>query len=132
MSVMYMDNRRYLNVSQEGEDDLNDLRDLKLLNKIRIATRSHNFIYTYSLTDKGVNYLDKISPETKKIVDDVFKCKCGDTYKIKVSMEGIFFTCDKCNENIDSGITDIEDVSYKSKPIKITTILTKNKQKNTN
>ncbi|MHA1252849.1 MAG: hypothetical protein ACTSRP_22875, partial [Candidatus Helarchaeota archaeon] len=38
MSVMYMDNRRYLNVSQEGEDDLNDLRDLKLLNKIRIAT----------------------------------------------------------------------------------------------
>ncbi|MHA1231133.1 MAG: hypothetical protein ACTSPQ_10855 [Candidatus Helarchaeota archaeon] len=47
-------------------------------------------------------------------------------------MEGIFFTCDKCNENIDSGITDIEDVSYKSKPIKITTILTKNKQKNTN
>ncbi|MHA1750901.1 MAG: hypothetical protein ACTSYZ_00900 [Candidatus Helarchaeota archaeon] len=124
LSIMYMDNRRFLNVSQEGEDDLNDLRDLGLLNKIRIATRSHTFIYAYSLTNNGIKYLKEIKSDDKIAVDSKLKCKCGRTYEIKVLLSGIYFTCSTCNVNINSQITDIEDVAYKCVPLIIKTQLT--------
>lgn len=126
MSIMYMENRRYLNVSQEGEDDLNDLRDLGLLNKIRLGTKRHIYIYSYLISPKGVEYLKNISDEDKSKIDNVIKCKkCNKIYDIQIKQEGIFFICDECNEEIDSEITDIEDVAYRSKPIKIKTFLSK-------
>ncbi|MBD3226933.1 MAG: hypothetical protein GF329_01995 [Candidatus Lokiarchaeota archaeon] len=124
-SVMYQDNRRYLNISQEGEDDLNDLRDEGLLNRIRLATKSHSFIYAYSLTEKGIKYIDKISEEDKKAVDSIVKCKCSKIYDIKIKPEIILFECISCGISFNSEITDIEDVAYKSTPFKIKTQLSK-------
>ena len=124
-SIMYMENRRYLNISQEGEDDLNDLRDLGLLNKVRLATKSHSFIYAYILSEKGIQFLNSIPKEDCDAVNPIIKCaSCGNNFEIKINMEGIFFICEKCNLKIDSEITEIEDVAYKSIPFKIKTRLT--------
>ncbi|MFX0136309.1 MAG: hypothetical protein ACFFDN_21895 [Candidatus Hodarchaeota archaeon] len=124
-SVMYMDNRRFLNISREGEDDLDDLRDVKLLKKIRLATQRHVFIYAYNLTESGIKYLDSIPREDKDAIDHLVYCKCGNLYNIQVQPEGVFMICNKCNIKIDTGITDIEDVAYKCSPIKIRTRLTR-------
>ncbi|MHA1269071.1 MAG: hypothetical protein ACTSPY_04730 [Candidatus Helarchaeota archaeon] len=124
ISVMYMDNRRFLNISQEGEDDLDDLRDIGLINKVRLGTRSHTFIYAYLLSNNGIEYLKTIDDEDKNAVNTYLKCKCGKTYEIRVLIDGIFFICKDCGIKIDSEITDIEDVSYKSSPLKIDTKLT--------
>ena len=123
-SLMYMENRRYLNISQEGEDDLNDLRDLGFLNKVRLATKSHSFIYAFILTEKGIQFLNSIPKEDCESIDSIIKCNCGTNFDIKISKEGIFFICEKCNLKIDSWITEIEDVAYKSIPFKIRTRLT--------
>jgi len=125
-SIMYMENRRFLNISREGEDDLDDLRDKNLLNKIRLATKRHVFIYAYNLTQEGINFLDKISNEDKKAIEKLIYCKCGDLYTISVQNDGIFLTCSRCKVKIDTEITDIEDVAYKCSPVKIKTKLTKN------
>jgi hypothetical protein len=124
-SIMYLENRRYINISQEAEDDLGDLRDLKLINRVRLATKSHAFIYAYQLTDKGIKFLESIPKEDKEAVEPLVKCKNGHNYDIKITSEGIFFICEKCNIKIDSEITDIEEVAYKSIPVKIKTPLTK-------
>ena len=123
-SVFYIDNRRYINVSQEGEDDLNDLRELGLLKKIRLATRRHFYIYCYGLTKKGVNFLHEISAEDRAAVDQLIKCDCGKIFDVLVKEAGIFMKCD-CGNMLNTQITEIEDVSYVCEPIKIVTTLTK-------
>jgi len=123
-SLMYIDNRRYLNVSQEGEDDLEDLRELGLIQKIRLATKRHNYIYSYGLTPEGIQYLQSIPIDDKNAVDQFIHCTCGDLYDIVVLPEDIVLTCDKCNIKINTEITEIEDVKYKCVPAALKTILT--------
>ncbi|MHA1298178.1 MAG: hypothetical protein ACTSO9_01910 [Candidatus Helarchaeota archaeon] len=124
-SIMYMDNRRFLNISREGEDDLDDLRDEKLLNKIRLATQRHVFIYAFNLTQEGIEYLQKIPKVDKEAVNKLIYCKCKNLYNISVQKEGIFLICEKCNVEINTEITEIEDVAYKCAPLKIKTRLTR-------
>ncbi len=125
ISQMYIENRRYINISQEGEDDLNDLREARLINKIRLATKRHFYIYSYEITEKGINYLDKISNEDKEIMKKFIYCKCGDRYEVPILEMGVFMKCEKDNIFINTGITEIEDVSYECKPIYISTGLTR-------
>ena len=124
-SVFYIDNRRYINVSQEGEDDLNDLREVGLLRKIRLATRRHSYIYCYGLTKKGIEFLNNISIEDKNAVEKLIKCECGEIFNVLVRDSGIFLKCTNCGNMLNTGITSIEDVSYVCEPIRIVTTLTK-------
>lgn len=123
-SLMYIDNRRYLNISQEGVDDLEDLRELGFIQKIRLATKRHNYIYSYSLTPEGIQYLQSISIDDKNAVDQFINCTCGNLYDIVVLPEDVVLTCDKCNIKINTEITEIEDVKYKSVPAALKTRLT--------
>ena len=125
ISQMYIESRRYLNISQEGEDDLNDLREIGLLNKIRLATKKHFYIYSYEITQKGIDYLDKIPEKDKKSVERLIFCPCGERYEVPILEIGVFLKCEKDILFINTGITEIEDVSYESKPIFISTGLTR-------
>jgi len=125
ISQMYIESRRYLNISQEGKDDLNDLRELGFLNKIRLATKKHFYIYSYELTEKGIKYLNVIPEEDKKAMERLIFCPCGERYEIPVLEIGVFMKCEKDHLFINTGITEIEDVSYESKPIYISTGLTR-------
>ena len=124
-SIYYIENRRYINVSQEGIDDLNDLRELHLLYKIRLATKRHFYIYSYGISKEGIRYLDKISEEDKSVVDKLVKCECGEIFDVIIKKTGIFLKCQNCGNIIDTEVTAIEDVPYKCTPISISTALTK-------
>jgi len=126
LSIVYINNtRRIMNVSQEGEDDLTDLREMDFLDKIRLATKEHSFIYAYKVTKKGKKFLESISDEDKKITDKLIKCECGNKFEILVLDNSIFLNCGKDHITLDTGIMEIEDVAYQSKSHVIRTPLTK-------
>ena len=126
LSIVYINNtRRIMNVSQEGEDDLTDLREMDFLDKIRLATKEHFFIYAYKVTKKGAKFLETITNGDKEVTDLLIKCKCGNKFEILVLDNSIFLNCDKDNVTLDTGIMEIEDVAYESKSHVIRTPLTK-------
>ncbi|NHI93704.1 MAG: hypothetical protein EAX96_14555 [Candidatus Lokiarchaeota archaeon] len=127
-SIFYIDNRRYVNVSQEGEDDLNDLRELGLLKKIRLATRRHFYIYSYTITRKGAEYIELIPDEDKQEVDRLIKCNCGKLFDVIVKKTDIYMRCAECGNMMNTEISEIEDVSYVCVPVQIVTALTKRKK----
>ena len=114
-----------MNVSQEGEDYLTDLREFEFLDKIRLATKEHSFIYAFKLTQKGQEFLETVSDEDKEITKSLIKCECGNNYEILVLDNSIFLNCDNDHVTLDTGIMEIEDVAYESKSHVIRTPLTK-------
>ncbi len=126
ISIVYINNsRRIMNVSQEGEDDLNDLREFEFLDKIRLATKEHSFIYAFKVTEKGLDFLKSVSDEDKKITDSLILCECGNKFEILVLDNSIFLNCGNCNQTLDTGIMEIEDVAYDSKSYVLKTPLAK-------
>ncbi|MEM2900602.1 MAG: hypothetical protein QXT63_07400 [Thermoplasmata archaeon] len=115
-SVMLSDGRKFVNISQEGEDDLNDLRELGLINALKLSTSRYYFITAYCVTEKGLEELKKISIEDKQAIDSLVRCQCGGLLKT-VEKEGVIkIKCGNCNYEKESNILDVEDVSYISKP----------------
>ena len=49
--------RCYLNVSQDGKDDLDDLREAKLVGSIKLTTKQQMVISAYQLTDDGHKFM---------------------------------------------------------------------------
>ena len=52
--------RKFVNLSKEGEDDLGDLRELGLLETIRVSSEKHDYITGYRPTKKSVNIIKSI------------------------------------------------------------------------
>ena len=126
LSIVYINNsRRIMNVSQEGEDDLTDLREFDYLDKIRLATKEHSFIYAYKVTKKGKKFLETVSEEEKKATNPLIYCECGNKFELLVLDNSIFLNCGKDNVTLDTGIMEIEDVAYQSKSYVLKTPLTK-------
>ena len=46
--------RKFVNISKEGEDDLGDLRELGLLETMRLSSSKHNYITGYRPTRESV------------------------------------------------------------------------------
>lgn len=45
--------RVYLNISQEGRDDIDDLRELGLINGLKISTKGYQSITAFQVSTKG-------------------------------------------------------------------------------
>ena len=120
MSIMGIDGfRRFMNVSQEGMDDLNDLRELGLIDHLNMSTTHYGTVTAYRLTPKGIKAYQRISLNERAKVDKLIRCpSCKDQLlKIEsVEFEKYEFRCQSCNFTKESGVFKIEDVSYISKP----------------
>jgi hypothetical protein len=47
-------NRRvYLNISQEGRDDIDDLREVSAINGLKLSSQEYQSITAYQVSDKG-------------------------------------------------------------------------------
>ncbi len=110
-----------VNLSYEGVDDIEDLREFDIIEKIRLSTSQHGFVTAYRITDLGCNILKKIPEDVRDEVHNLFYCpKCmthldflmnlGDNPEIKIDCPG----CDEADIQLD--FLESEDVSYKSKP----------------
>ncbi|MCK5686855.1 hypothetical protein KAJ27_22140 [bacterium] len=117
-SVDYLGGREFLNVSQEGLDDINDLREFGYANGMKISTNKHNYLSAFQISKKGKNHLEEISEEEQDSIDKLIICDhCKNLLNVSIREDGCFIVCECTDYNeILSSITDIEDVSYISSP----------------
>ena len=58
--------RVYLNITQEGTDDLDDLVESKLVKGLRLATKEHQSVTAYQISPLGLNMVSKRLPDEEK------------------------------------------------------------------
>jgi hypothetical protein len=51
--------RVYLNISQEGRDDIDDLRELGLINGLKVSTKGYQSITAFQVSLKGIDWVRK-------------------------------------------------------------------------
>ena len=110
--------RVYLNISQEGRDDIDDLIEMGLVQCLKLSSTEHQSITAYCVMDKGRKMLPNVSDAFRKEVDGVIRGSTGELIQVQWSDDGVFQLIDPArpNEPVESSITDVEDVSYVSSP----------------
>ena len=111
--------RKFVNISKEGEDDLGDLREIGLLETIRLSSTKHDYITGYRPTVKSNKHLQFMPNEIKERIDNLFLCpECKtENYALKIDVENMDFRmwCNRCNHNEEIPLIIPEDISYKTK-----------------
>ena len=116
-SVMYQNTRKVLNISQEGQNDLNLLREYGLVARLRLGTTRHFYFNAYGLTYDGTEVFAVIPQEDRDLIEKLVHCaKCGRLYEVIPEEDSIYMTCEACDVKINTEIDDIEDVSYMCTP----------------
>nr|MDO8110345.1 hypothetical protein [Candidatus Sigynarchaeota archaeon] len=123
MSVELPGGRRYLNISQEGEDDIADLREMRLIDCLKLSTETYLTVNAYRIRDEKAQLV--IPDDFKAQIDKLCICpKCGGLLETDIRQDPddedniivIFCRKESCDYQIYSGITKIEDVSYMTSP----------------
>ncbi|MHA1263957.1 MAG: hypothetical protein ACTSRS_01880 [Candidatus Helarchaeota archaeon] len=116
-SVMYKGTRKVLNVSQEGQNDLNLLREYGLVARLRLGTNRHFYFNAYGLTFEGADIFNVIPQEDRDPIDKLAHCKkCGALYEVIAEEDSIYMICETCNVKINTEVDDIEAVTYMCTP----------------
>jgi hypothetical protein len=106
--------RVYLNVTQEGKDDLDDLVEGKLVRGLRLSTKEHQSVTAYQISPSGLQLISKRLPdEERQLVDDL--C-IVDGKLLQVVWEDEKFLLRTMTFSRESSVTDAEDVSYVVSP----------------
>ena len=63
----------FMNISQEGRDDIDDLREAGLLDSLKLTTYSGVTMTALKLSPAGRAFTVNVKPEDKDIVDAVFQ-----------------------------------------------------------
>ena len=133
-SILITNFRMNANISQEGVDDVNDMRELGLIEKLQLTTKHHTIINGYKITQKGLETMKHLSDEDRALMDQIVYCnQCGSLMELKIITqenkknedwydlgdEEIQFVLackkDKTHKYFRSGFLEIEDVSYCSR-----------------
>ena len=115
--VDYMGSRRFANISKEGEDDVVDLREMGLVERLKLATSHHIYVSAYRITTAGQDTAKDIEKEHHKAIDKLLTCKeCGGEVDIEAREDAPYLMCRKCGAEEKVAIFDIEEVSYISRP----------------
>jgi DNA-binding PadR family transcriptional regulator len=125
-SVRFARGRRYVNISQEAEDDLNDLRELGLIEEMRIEGSNKQYHTKYQIGEEGRKMVPYLPDELKEAVNEFVRCKkCGaETVRVQCGLDraetpdDCLMQCreEDCGFENGSMFAQIEDVSYVSVP----------------
>lgn len=111
--------RKFVNISKEGEDDLGDLRELGLLETMRLSSTKHDYITGYRPTKESQKILASLDNKVRKRIDDLFTCpSCKhDDFRLKIHVEESQFEmkCNECDYNEEIPLVTPEDISYETK-----------------
>jgi hypothetical protein len=115
--VDYKGTTRYANMSKEGEDDVVDLREMGLVERLKLATSHHIYVSAYRITPAGKDVVEDIEKEHKAAVDKLLSCKaCGGPVDIDARDDAPYLVCTTCGEVEKVAIFDIDEVAYVSSP----------------
>ncbi len=107
---------RAVNMSMEAEADLNHLRKMGLIKKLRLATSKYRFVTAYMVSDKGEKLLKEIPETVVKKVTVTFT-EDGEPADILIDESGETYLEFPSGRKIKVPILEIEDVPYRSSPI---------------
>ncbi len=108
--------RILMNVSQEGKDDLDDLREMNLINTLRLSSSHHQTVTAYQISKLGVTILGrKLTSISKRAVESFIRTSDGELLSVELE-DGEFFFRTKAGYSMPSTVTVTEDVSYVSSP----------------
>ncbi|MFX1475344.1 MAG: hypothetical protein ACFFCO_07705 [Promethearchaeota archaeon] len=120
VSILGLDGfHRFMNISVEGKDDLDDLRELGLLNHMKISTTTYGTVTAYRLSDKGMKMYMEVPTKMRTPIDKLVHCPRHKTKLMEIvciGFEKYFFHCPSCDYEREILIFEIEDVSYTSTP----------------
>jgi hypothetical protein len=129
LSVEMIGGRRFLNISQESEDDIADLRELGLIENLKLSAVTYLLINAFKIKKSGLKVLNStngLSSEERNLIDKLCECpSCNEGLletKINPHAESdtdiiiIFCRNPECNYEKYSEITKFEDVCYKTSP----------------
>lgn len=110
-----VENRRvWINVSQEGQSDIELLREEELINALLVSSKSYKPVVLYQVSDKGKETLAQMSRHDKEAVND-FAHKPSTRELLRTSWDGeSFWLQSSSGYRKRSTTTDTEDVSYVS------------------
>lgn len=118
MLVDYMGQKRFANISKEGEDDVADLREMGFVERLKLATSHHVYVSAYRITPKGVRQAEVIGKKHQKAVDKLVHCKkCGGDVDIEAKTDAPYLICKKCGAEEIVNIFEIEELAYVSSPV---------------
>ena len=115
--VNYMGLNRFASISKEGEDDVADLREMGLLERLKLATSHHIYVSAYRITPAGQDVVKDIEKEHKDAIDKMLSCeKCGGSVDIEAREDAPYLVCVECGDEVRVAIFDIDEVAYVSSP----------------
>ena len=115
--------RTYLNLSQEGRDDIDDLREAGLIYCLKLSSKKYQSTIAYRLTPFGKQHLQEAcTDEDKELVEKVLYT--GDGQRERKDMFMVVWDDEESEFHLESAsgvskpstITEIESVSYVSSP----------------
>ena len=111
--------RMMLNISQEARDNLDDLVEAGMVRSLRMLTSNGKSTMAYQPSKKGLEYMRQgsISREDKELCDEFMYDPRGSLLKVvfEEKTETFKLVSDE-GFNIDSTVTESEDVSYVCSP----------------
>jgi WD repeat-containing protein 35 len=117
MAMTVGTSRVWMNVSQEGKDDLDDLRGMKLLNTIKLSSKDHGLVTGYQISFKGQKMLKrKLTQSSQDAVNSFCFTADGDPLHVGIEGQAFYFYTQDREYSVPSKVTDTEDVSYVSSP----------------
>lgn len=115
--------RVYMNISQEGRDDLDDLREAGMLYGLKLSSKKYQSTVALRITAIGEAHLERrLTSEDRAAVEGVVyapETRGVEADLLKVSWDsklGRFMLRSENGYEMESTITEIESVSYVSSP----------------
>ena len=117
-SVFLSGKRVYLNITQEGRDNIDDLLEVNLLRALRMVTQDNQATVSYQCTTEGLDMLHTRCSKALRAEVDAFIFAPGDEKLLNIEYDGKNFFL-RSSDNLlvrESTVTDTEDVSYVTSP----------------
>jgi len=112
MSVVNGGRRMYMNITQEGIDDLDDLRTQECINSIKLTTKDFSNITAYQCSDVGLAILDSVPGTLRREIDRVLFDESNELRE--AFWNGDNWVVRSRAETKVSEVTEADDVSYVS------------------
>mmetsp|Transcript_34270 Transcript_34270/g.75065 ORF Transcript_34270/g.75065 Transcript_34270/m.75065 type:complete len:361 (+) Transcript_34270:174-1256(+) len=113
-SQLILNRRVWVNVSHEGQSDVEFLREEELICALHVSSRSYKPVLCYQISDRGRELVRHISRREKSVVDNFAHLR-GSRELLKIAWDGdSYWLQSSSGYRRKSTVTETEDVSYVS------------------
>jgi len=106
---------RYVQLSQEGIEDLVELERRVLIQRLELAGMDHDLLSAFRVTTKGRREALKLDGNERDELTPLVRCDCGGRLEYKTSRTAAWTVCPKCRRRVEIPCLDFPAVPYVSR-----------------